>query len=91
MNISYLLYQAERTRSTAEQREADVRAGEFAAAIARAGRAGRRAVTRRRGTGHHEAGRQGTGRAGRRMTPAAVLCAILGGQRPLGGEPGGDR
>jgi hypothetical protein len=45
MNISYLLYQAERPRSAAEQRQADVRAGEFAAAIARAGRAGRRAVT----------------------------------------------
>jgi hypothetical protein len=74
MNISYLLYQAERTRSAAEQREADAQAGELAAAIAGLGRAGRRAVTRDRGTGH-----RGTGhRTGRRTTPAtsgAIPCA----------------
>ncbi len=56
MNISYLLYQAERTPGAAEQREIDARAGELAAAIAGLGRAGRRAVTlravtRRQGTG----------------------------------------
>jgi len=34
MNISYLLYQAERTRSAAEQREIDAQAGELAAAVA---------------------------------------------------------
>ena len=38
MNISYLLYEAERPRSAAEQREADVRTGELAAAVARFGR-----------------------------------------------------
>src|ERR1700691_2841717 len=37
MNITYLIYEAERPRSTAEQREADVRAGELAAAVARLG------------------------------------------------------
>ena len=71
MNISYLLYQAERPRSAAEQREADARAGEFAAAIARAVQAGRRAVTR-----HQGARRQETGRAARRTTPVTVSCAI---------------
>jgi hypothetical protein len=38
MNISYLLYEAERPRSTTEQRETDVRTGELAAAVARLGR-----------------------------------------------------
>jgi hypothetical protein len=71
MNSSYLIYQAERRLSAAEQREADVRAGQLAAAIARAGRAGRRAVTAHLGTG-----RQGTGRAGRRTAPGTVSCAI---------------
>jgi hypothetical protein len=35
MNISYLLYQAERVRSPREQLEADVHAGERAKAVAR--------------------------------------------------------
>ena len=59
MNISYQLYQAERTRSATEQREIDVSAGQLAAAIAGLGRAGRRAVTRHQGTG-----RAGTKRSG---------------------------
>jgi hypothetical protein len=67
MNISYLLYQAERPRSAAEQREADVQAGKLAAAITRHGRAARRGLTRRQGTG-----RRGTGRA----VPTALSCAI---------------
>jgi pyruvate/2-oxoglutarate dehydrogenase complex dihydrolipoamide acyltransferase (E2) component len=71
MNISYLLYQAERTRSAAEQREIDAQAGKFAAAFAGRRRAARRAVTRHQGTG-----RQGTGRASRPTTPATVSCAI---------------
>ena len=45
MNISYLIYEAERPRSVAEQREADVRAGEMAAAFARLGRSLRHSVT----------------------------------------------
>jgi hypothetical protein len=71
MNISYMLYQAERTRGAAEQREIDIQAGELAAAIAGLGRAGRRAVTRHRGTGH-----QGTKRANGRTTAVTVSCAI---------------
>jgi len=77
MYIAYMLYQAERTRSAAEQREIDTQAGEFAAAIAGLGRAGRRAVTRRpAGTGRQGAGHQGTGRASRPATPATVPCAV---------------
>jgi hypothetical protein len=45
MNIAYLIYQAERPRSTTEQRQADTRAGEMAAAFARLGRSLRRPVT----------------------------------------------
>jgi hypothetical protein len=48
MNISYLIYQAERPRSMAEQREADVQAGEMAAAVAQIGRSLRHAVTGKR-------------------------------------------
>lgn len=66
MNISYMLYQAERSHSAAEQQEIDTQAGEFAAAIARAGRTGRRALARR----------QGTRRAGQRVAPANVSCAV---------------
>jgi hypothetical protein len=35
MNISYLIYVAERPLSRTERREADIRAGELAAAVAR--------------------------------------------------------
>jgi hypothetical protein len=51
MNIAYLIYEAERPRGTAEQREADVRAGEMAAAFARIGRSLRHQVSGRHGTG----------------------------------------
>jgi hypothetical protein len=44
MNISYLIYQAERPKTTAERRAADARAGEMAAACARIGRSLRHAV-----------------------------------------------
>jgi hypothetical protein len=71
MNISYLLYQAERTRSVAEQREVDAQAGQLAAAIAQLRHAGRRPATRHQGMGH-----KGTRRLGRRAAPAAVSCAI---------------
>ena len=46
MSISYLIYQAERPQSAVERREADLRAGQLAASIARAGRAVKAAVTR---------------------------------------------
>ncbi len=45
MNISYLLYQAERPLTAAQQREADITAGQLAAAIGRAGHSLRHAVT----------------------------------------------
>jgi hypothetical protein len=51
MNISYLIYEAERPKSTAEQREADVRASQMAAAFARLGRSLRHQVS-----GRHSAG-----------------------------------
>jgi hypothetical protein len=48
MNITYLIYEAERPRSVAEQREADVRTGEFAAAIGRIGHSLRYPATGKR-------------------------------------------
>ena len=66
MNISYLIYQAERPRSMAEQREADVRAGELAAAVARLGRSLR----------HPATGRQNARREGQRPADETVSCAI---------------
>ena len=54
-NISYLIYHAERPLSAAEQREADVRAGELAAAVTRLGRSLRRVVTGSRDAGRANA------------------------------------
>jgi hypothetical protein len=64
MNISYLLYQAERPRSAAEQREADVQAGELAACAARLGHSLRHPFT------------GGTGQAAQRAARAAALATI---------------
>jgi hypothetical protein len=50
----------------AEQREADVRAGEFAAAVARLGRSLRHPVT----------GKQDARREGQRLASTAVACTI---------------
>ena len=71
MNISYLLYQAERPLTAAQQREADITAGQLAATIARAGHSLRLAVT----------GNAGTKRAhrrpdGSRPSAAAGHCAV---------------
>jgi hypothetical protein len=66
MNISYLINEAERPRSMAEQREADMGAGELAAAAARLGRSLR----------HPFAGKQDARREGRRPATATVSCAI---------------
>ena len=66
MNISYMIYEAERTRSKAEQREADARAGELAAAVTRLGRSLRHPFT----------GKRDTRREGQRPARAAVSCAI---------------
>jgi hypothetical protein len=45
MNITYLIYEAERPRSTSEQRETDARAGQVAAAVARLGHSLRHPAT----------------------------------------------
>jgi hypothetical protein len=50
MNISYLLYQAERPLTAAQQRETDIATGQLAAAIARTGHTLRHAVSRNAGT-----------------------------------------
>jgi hypothetical protein len=55
MNISYVVYQAERQRSVTEQREADRQAGELAAALASAGRAVKAAITGRTRTNRADA------------------------------------
>jgi hypothetical protein len=67
MNISYMLYQAERPLSAAEQREANVRAGELAAAFARLGRSLRHAIT---GTKEHPR------REGQRPATATASCMV---------------
>jgi hypothetical protein len=46
MNIGYLIYEAERPKSIAEQRAADARKGEFAAGVARVTRSVKEAVVR---------------------------------------------
>ena len=66
MNISYMVYEAERPRSMAEQREADARAGEIAAAVTRLGRSQR----------HPFAGKQDARREAQRPARATVSCAI---------------
>jgi hypothetical protein len=66
MNITYLIYEAERPRSMMEQRETDARAGELAAAVARLGRSLRHPATGKRNA------RQGA----RRPVGATVTCAI---------------
>jgi hypothetical protein len=57
MNISYLLYQAERPLTVAQRREADITTGQLAAAIGRAAHALRHAVAGAAGTaqGHRPA------------------------------------
>jgi hypothetical protein len=65
MNISYLIYQAERERSAFERHEADVRAGELAAAVARFGRSLRHAVT----------GNNGARRESQRLATATLSCS----------------
>jgi hypothetical protein len=66
MNISYMLYQAERSRSAAEQREADVQAGELAAAVAGLGRSLRYAIT----------GAKDPRREGQRPAAATASCMV---------------
>jgi hypothetical protein len=66
MNMSYQMYQAERPLSAAQQREADARAGELAAAVARLGRSLRHSVT-----GNYDARRED-----QRLARAALARAI---------------
>ena len=66
MNITYLIYEAERPRSMAEQREMDARAGEFAAAVTRLGRSLR----------HPATGKRNARRDAQRRVRATVACAI---------------
>jgi hypothetical protein len=66
MNISYMIYQAERPRSVGEQRVADVQAGRLAAAAARLGRSVRHAIT----------GTADPGREGRRLATATASCVV---------------
>jgi hypothetical protein len=66
MNITYLIYEAERPRSMMEQREADARAGEFAAGVARLGRTLR----------HPATGKRNARRDARRPVRATATCAI---------------
>ena len=73
MNITYLMYEAERPRSTAEQREMDARAGEFATAVARLGRSLR----------HPAEGKRNARRDGRRPDGAAVARAIPRPRQPV--------
>jgi hypothetical protein len=73
MNIAYLLYEAERPRSAAEQREADERAGELAAAVARLGRSLRHSPAA--GRGHRGAG------GGPACPPAGQLACLVPRQR----------
>jgi hypothetical protein len=68
MNITYLIYEAERPKSMAEQREADVRAGQLAAAAARLGHSLR----------HRATGKRNARRDARRPVTATVSCAIPG-------------
>jgi hypothetical protein len=74
MNISYLIYAAERPRSIAEQRETDARAGELAAAVARLGHSLRHPVT----------GKRHARRDGQRLAGTTVPCAIPRPRQPVG-------
>jgi hypothetical protein len=71
MNISYLLYQAERPLTAAQQREADITTGQLAAAIGRPWHSLRHAVTA--GAETRRAQRRP---AGSRPTAATGPCAV---------------
>jgi LmbE family N-acetylglucosaminyl deacetylase len=66
MNISYLIYEAERPRTTAQQHEADMRAGEMAAAAKRLG------CSLRHPFGGKPDARRGSQRAARSTVPCAT-------------------
>lgn len=66
MNITYLIYEAERPRSMMEQRETDARAGELVAAVGRLGRSLR----------HPATGKRNARQDAQRPVRATVTCAI---------------
>ena len=72
MNISYIIYEAERPKSMTEQREADAKAGEVAAAVARLGHSLRHPVT----------GKRSGRRAGRRPATANAARAVPRPRQP---------
>jgi hypothetical protein len=72
MNITYLIYEAERPRSMAEQREADARAGEFAAAVTWLGRSLR-----------HPATAKQNARRGQRAAGTTVPCPVPRPRQPV--------
>jgi hypothetical protein len=74
MNIMYLMYEAERSRSTAEQRETGARAGELAAAVARLGRSLR----------HPATGKRNARQDSQRPAGTAVARAIPRPGKPVG-------
>ena len=74
MNTGYLIYQAERTRSAAEQREADRSSAQLAASIGRMWRALTAPVRSRRARGS-------------RGSRPAGLAGNAGRVRALGAEP----
>ena len=67
MNAGYLIYQAERTRTAAEQRAVDVTHGELAAALTRLWRVLAAPLRSRRG------GRRGTQREIQHQPPSCLV------------------
>ena len=66
MNITYMIYEAERPRTMAQQREADRRTGEMAAAAKRLGRSVRHPFT----------GKRDAGRDSQHPAMTSLSCAI---------------
>ena len=72
MNISYMLYQAEHTKSAREQREADLAAGRLAASLGR-----RQRPSGRRVAGGRAASRQPAVLIPRQACPCHDLAARM--------------
>jgi hypothetical protein len=72
MNLSYLLYQGEHSKSATEQREADIAIGQLAAALGR-----RRPTRRRRPAWRGRAGQQPTLQIPRQARPCHDLAARM--------------
>ena len=82
MYYSYMLYQAEHTRTPREQWEEDIRAGELAAEFARPRRCLKRGITRRQATRPEAMESGATGPANARPSHAPAACtAQMSGSR----------